>query len=286
MSLNNDRTAPGLWLVATPIGNLGDITTRATDVLRAASIICCEDTRRTGRLLTLLGIDRAQSHTRLLITNEHTEYDVVPDVLEALSQNEVVAIVTDAGTPGISDPGALLVRAAIDNDFPVWSAPGATAFVSAVIVSGLPTSRIAFDGFLPRSGSERAQHLSQIANDTRTVVLYEAPHRLVRTIDDLITTCGSDRCISLSREITKMHEETWRGTLSEAKGMLAVQEPRGEYVIVIAPFEESFTDISDDHIAEAIKESIARGKSKKSAVDEVSQQLGIARNRVYRISLQ
>ena len=277
---------PGLWLVSTPIGNIRDMTMRAVDVLRAASLICCEDTRRTGRLLTLLGIDREKSHTRLLVTNEHTEYDVVNEVLAALSRNEIVAVVTDAGTPGISDPGALLVRAAIDNDYPVLSAPGATAFVSAAIVSGLPTTHIAFDGFLPRSGAERTALLQQLATDTRTVVLYEAPHRLSRTIEDLLAVCGPERHIVLCREITKLHEETWRGTLAEAHAVVSAREPRGEYVIVIAPFQELVADISDDDIASALRHRVAEGMSKKSAVDAVAQQMGIARNRVYRVSLQ
>lgn len=285
----NDQSVivqPGLWLVSTPIGNLRDITLRATDVLRVASLICCEDTRRTGRLLTLLGIDREKSQARLVITNEHTEYDVVDQVLGALSQQQVVAVVTDAGTPGISDPGALLVRAAIDNKHPVWSAPGATAFVSAAIVSGLSTAHIAFDGFLARSGSERQQQLQQLSTDNRTVVLYEAPHRLVRTIEDLLATCGPDRHIALCREISKLHEETWRGNLSEAHALVSAREPRGEYVIVIAPFQESVADVTDEDIATAINERVTQGMSKKSAVDDVAHHLGIARNRVYRISLQ
>jgi 16S rRNA (cytidine1402-2'-O)-methyltransferase len=277
---------PALWLVATPIGNLRDITLRAVDVLRAATLICCEDTRRTGRLLTMLGIDRSKTDVKLLVANEHTEYNVVDEVLNALSHHGVVAVVTDAGTPGISDPGALLVRAAIDNNYPVLTAPGATAFVAAAIVSGLPTTHLSFDGFLPRSGVERSAQISAIATDTRTVVLYEAPHRLVRTIDDLITVCGPDRQIALCREITKMHEETWRGTLGQAKELLAVHEPRGEYVIVIAPFEESRTEITDEHIAMLLNQRVSQGSSKKSAVDEVARELGIARNRVYRISLQ
>lgn len=277
---------PGLWLVSTPIGNIRDMTLRATDVLRVASLICCEDTRRTGRLLTLLGIDREKSRARLVIANEHTEYEIVDEVLAALSRHEVVAVVTDAGTPGISDPGAHLVRAAIDNNYPIWSAPGATAFVSAAIVSGLPTTHLAFDGFLPRSGSERATHLQRLATDTRTVVLYEAPHRLVRTIEDLHAVCGPDRHIVLCREITKMHEETWRGTLAEAQVMVSTREPRGEYVIVIAPFQEVVTDFTDDDIFAALHKCVTDGMSKKSAVDAVAQQLGIARNRVYRVSVQ
>lgn len=279
-------TQPGLWLVATPIGNLRDITMRAVDVLRSATLICCEDTRRTGRLLTLLGVDRSRTGAQLLVTNEHTEYTVIADVMSELSRGGIVAVVTDAGTPGISDPGSLLVRAAIDNNHPVWSAPGATAFVSAAVVSGLPTSHVSFDGFLPRSGSERSAQLVSLATDTRTVVLYEAPHRLLRTIEDLISACGIERQIALSRELTKMHEETWRGSLGQARTMLQSREPRGEYVIVITPFEETATEVTDEDIATAINLRMTQGMSKKSAVDDVAQHLGIARNRVYRISLQ
>lgn len=277
---------PGLWLVATPIGNLKDISTRAIEVLRAASLICCEDTRRSGNLMKLLGINMSDNDARFVITNEHTEYPAIERVLEALAQQKVVAVITDAGTPAISDPGALLVRAAIDNKHRVFSAPGAAAFVSALIVSGLPTDRVAFDGFLPRSGTERTQRVQALAQEERTIVLYEAPHRLERTLTELAHSCGHDRQVVLCREITKMHEETWRGTFNEALTMLKTREPRGEYVIVIAPFHKSDNTVSDHEIKDALEQLIARGMSKKSAVDAVSKDLDIARNRVYGISIE
>ena len=285
MSTNDSPVQPGLWLVATPIGNMGDITSRAIDVLRSASLVCCEDTRRSGRLLQMLGVNLSDNDARLLVTNEHTEYNAIAQVMEVLSAGGVVAVITDAGTPGISDPGSRLVNAAIANGHPVWSAPGPAAFVAAVIVSGLSTERIAFDGFLPRSGTERTQRVAALAHDDRTVVLYEAPHRLARTIDDLAAACGDQRQVVLCREITKMHEETWRGTLSEAQSVISQRDPRGEYVIVIAPYIAQAHDLSDADIAEAIQERLASGDSKKKAVEYVAVQLKVARNRVYNISI-
>jgi len=286
MSKNKDAAVQsGLWLVATPIGNLGDITPRAIEVLQAASLICCEDTRRSGQLLKLLGINLADNDARLLVTNEHTEYNTITQVVESLAHGKVVAVITDAGTPGISDPGSLLVRAAIDNDYPVLSAPGPAAFVAAVIVSGLPTDRIAFEGFLPRAGQDRTRRLTELSRETRTLVLYEAPHRLVRTVADLAKVCGENRQVVLCRELTKMHEEIWRGTFAEAQNFVAEREPRGEYVIVIAPFASEENSVTDDEIAMALVERLNAGDSKKKAVEHVVTKFNVARNRVYDISI-
>lgn len=286
LNLNATPVQPGLWLVATPIGNLKDITSRAIDILRSASLICCEDTRRSGNLMKLLGINMNDNDARFLVTNEHTEFPSVQRVIETLGEGKVVAMITDAGTPAISDPGSHLVRAAIDAGFPVWSAPGPAAFVSALIVSGLPTERVAFDGFLPRSGTERSQRVSALAHDERTVVLYEAPHRLEKTLKELAQACGNDREIVVCREITKMHEETWRGTFGDAIEMVSQREPRGEYVIVIAPYQKANAPVSDHAIKEALEQHIANGLSKKSAVDAVATEFDVARNRVYSISIE
>jgi 16S rRNA (cytidine1402-2'-O)-methyltransferase len=286
MSKNKDTAVQtGLWLVATPIGNLGDITPRAVEVLQAASLICCEDTRRSGQLLKLLGINLVDNDARLLVTNEHTEYNVITQVMESLAHGKVVAVITDAGTPGISDPGSLLVRAAIDNDYPVLSAPGPAAFVSAVIVSGLPTDRIAFEGFLPRTGQDRSHLLAELSREMRTVVLYEAPHRLSRTVADLAKVCGDDRQVVLCRELTKMHEEVWRGTFAEAQKFVEEREPRGEYVIVVAPFTPEENSVTDEEIALALVERLNVGDSKKKAVEHVVTMFSVARNRVYDISI-
>ncbi|MEI8287283.1 MAG: ribosomal RNA small subunit methyltransferase I [Actinomycetes bacterium] len=174
---NNDTTSvihAGLWLVATPIGNLEDLSPRAAAVLRAATVICCEDTRRSGSLLKRIGA----SPERLIVANEHTEHDAIEDVLSILGGGAVVAFISDAGTPAISDPGERMVRAAINAGHAVHATPGPAAFVMAATLSGLPTARIAFDGFLPRSGAERRERLTEVARERRTTVLYEAPHPL------------------------------------------------------------------------------------------------------------
>ena len=219
------RVPARLVLVATPIGNLGDLSPRAVEALSSAALICCEDTRRTGRLLQAAGV----AAKRLAVCNEHTERRCVDDVLAVLGDGGDVAVVTDAGTPGISDPGELLVRAALDAGYEVSTVPGPAAVIAALVGSGLPTARFVFEGFLPRSGAERRRRLAEIAAEQRTVVLYEAPHRVVRTIADLIEVCGPDRPVAVARELTKLYETIVRGTL----GSIELGEPRGEYVIVL-----------------------------------------------------
>ncbi|MEY4365848.1 MAG: rRNA ((1402)-2-O)-methyltransferase [Actinomycetota bacterium] len=272
---------PGLWLVATPIGNLGDMPPRAIEVLRVAGTVLCEDTRHSGRLFSHFGISGA----RLVVANEHTEHDVAAVMNGALADGQVVAVVTDAGTPGVSDPGARLVRAALDAGHAVHAVPGPAAFVTAVVMSGLPTARIAFDGFLPRSGAERRVALTEAARERRTTVLYEAPHRLVRTVEDLRTACGGGRQVAIARELTKLHENVWRGTLDDAVVHVTSEEPRGEYVIVLGPAPGTEHEVSDATIAEELRTRVAAGLSKRDAVNEVTLALGVPRSRVYAGSL-
>ena len=236
-----------LWLVATPIGNLGDLPPRAVEVLTGAALVCCEDTRRTGRLLQHAGI-RAE---RLAVANDHTETDRIAEVLDLLAAGRDVAIVTDAGTPGISDPGERLVRAALDAGHPVSAVPGPAAAVMALVISGLPTSRFVFEGFLPRSGRDRSGRLADIAAERRTVVLYEAPHRIERTIADLRAACGDDRRVAVARELTKLYEDVTRGTL----GDIEIGAPRGEYVVVIEGATAEPVAADDD----AIRDGAAGG---------------------------
>ena len=267
-----------LWLVATPIGNLGDISPRARDTLESAALVCCEDTRRTGRLLQHLGIS-AQS---LAVCNDHTEHRLAKRVVDELCTGNDVAVVSDAGTPGISDPGERLVRAAIEAGATVSAIPGACAAISALTVSGLPTERFVMEGFLPRRGQERTDRLTDVATEHRTTILYEAPHRLMRTLSDLAEVCGGDRQISVSRELTKLHEETIRSTLSD----LTVGEPRGEYVIVIAGRSREVTPITDDVIRDALNAALHSGLSRRDAAAEVSRRLGIPRRRAYDLVLE
>jgi 16S rRNA (cytidine1402-2'-O)-methyltransferase len=272
----------GLWLVATPIGNLDDLSPRASAVLRAATVICCEDTRHSGSLLKRIGA----TPERLVVANDHTEHDAIHAVLTSLASGVVVAFISDAGTPGISDPGERMVRAVIDAGFPVHATPGPAAFIMAVTLSGLPAARIAFDGFLPRSGGERRERLTEVARERRTTVLYEAPHRLQRTLADLAEVCGGDRLVVLAREMTKLHEEMWRGTLTDAVAHSSAVEPRGEYAIVLAPFEQGTVEVTDEDIRYELSVRLQSGFSKRDAIDEVTAALGIARKRVYAIAVE
>ena len=271
-----------LVLVSTPIGNLGDLSPRAVDVLRSAALICCEDTRRTGRLLAHAGI----KGVRLAVANEHTEHARAAEVVGLIDSGHPVAMVTDAGTPGVSDPGSRLVRAVLDAGHRVSAVPGPTALVMALVVSGFDTSRFVFEGFLPRAGRARRERLDLLAGEARTSVFYEAPHRIMRTIADLAAACGPQRHLALSRELTKVHEDTWRGTLAEAGAHLAATPPRGEYVVVLkgAPRHEA-ADVSDEDLRAALVHEIAGGTDRRGAVTTVTGAHRVPRRRVYEIAL-
>lgn len=268
-----------LVLVATPIGNLGDLSPRAVETLSQSSLILCEDTRHSGKLLSHAGI----SGVRLAVCNEHTEHERSRDVLSLLDAGQTVTLITDAGTPGISDPGSRLVRAVIDAGHVVSAVPGPAAFVMALVISGFDTSRFVFEGFLPRSGRERASRLAAVAAESRTTVIYEAPHRVERTIADLAVACGGDRCVAMARELTKIYEAVWRGSLAAAIAQLGSTAPRGEYVIVVqgAPPRG---EVSDDEIRSALQLAL-EGHSRKDAVEVVVGQLEVPKRRVYDLAL-
>jgi 16S rRNA (cytidine1402-2'-O)-methyltransferase len=266
-----------LWLVATPIGNLGDLAPRASEILGRVRLVCCEDTRRTGRLLQHAGV-RAE---RLAVCNEHTEFALIGDVLDLLANGGDVAVVSDAGTPGISDPGERLVAAAIADGHTVSAVPGPAAATMAITISGLPSARYVFEGFLPRKGRDRATRIGEIAAEHRTVVVYEAPHRIVRTLQDLRDACGPTRPVSISRELTKMHEDTIRGTL----GDIDVGEPRGEYVIVIGAAVDEVTALDDDDVRSALRTALDAGASTRDAVSEVAQRSGRRKREVYDLAV-
>ena len=266
-----------LVLVATPIGNLGDLPPRAAQVLAEATLICCEDTRRTGRLLQHAGV----TGYRLAVCNEHTEAARVREVVDVLTAGGDVAVVSDAGTPGISDPGERLVRAVLDAGFEVSTVPGPTALVAALVTSGLPTSRFVFEGFLPRTGKPRRDRLAELATERRTIVVYESPHRVARTLADLTAAFGADRHISVSRELTKLHETIVRAPLGEVE----LGEPRGEYVLVIAGAGEQSLPLDDDVIRAAIREERRNGASTRDAATTVAQRFGVAKRRAYELAL-
>ena len=271
----------GLVLVATPIGNLGDMTQRAIEALKSADVICCEDTRHSGKLLAHFGI----TGKKLIVINEHTEYDAREQIVSLVTSGSVVALITDAGTPGISDPGERLVVAVIDAGYNVSAMPGASALTMALVISGLPTSRFVFEGFLPRSGAERTDRLAMTTTESRTIVLYEAPHRLAKTLSDLTTACGAMRRVVLARELTKLHEQIWRGTLQDANMLVAVTEPRGEYVIILEPAKPPAPP-TDEELVDAIKTEIAKGVSRKDSAARVSARFGVAKRHVYELALQ
>ena len=269
-----------LVLVSTPIGNLGDLSTRAVETLRACALICCEDTRHSGKLFSHAGI----SGVRLAVANEHTEMARADEVLGLLAAGSDVAVVTDAGTPGISDPGARLVRAAVDGGYVVSAVPGPAALVMALVISGFDSTRFVFEGFLPRSGRERAERVAEVAAERRTTVLYEAPHRVERTVADLGAECGGDRRVALTRELTKLHEEVWRGTLGEAATHLGERAPRGEYVVVLegAPVAAA---ADDETVLAALRMALAAGADRRTAVATVMSSTGAAKRRVYDLAL-
>ena len=266
-----------VWLVATPIGNLGDLAPRAVDTLRHAALICCEDTRRTGLLLQHAGI-KAQ---RLAVCNDHTELARIRDVLEVLGRGGDVAIVSDAGTPGISDPGERIVRAAIDAGYTVSAIPGPSAAIMAITISGLPTDRFVFEGFLPRKGRDRSTRLAEIAAETRTTVIYEAPHRAQRTLDDLRETCGDDRMIVVTRELTKLYETVVRGPL----GTIDIGDARGEYVFVLAGASVEEVTIDDETIRDALRVEFAAGASTRDASAAVASRFAQPKRDVYALAV-
>ncbi|MGH9279429.1 MAG: 16S rRNA (cytidine(1402)-2'-O)-methyltransferase [Acidimicrobiales bacterium] len=266
-----------LVIVGTPIGNLGDLSSRAVEALTTADLIACEDTRRTRQLLTHSGVTAGG---RLIAVNEHNEAASVGKVLERLEEGGMVAVVSDAGMPVISDPGERLVAAAAAGGHAVRVVPGPSAALAALVVSGLPASRFCFEGFLPRSGKARAQRLTALANEPRTTVLFEAPHRVRQTAADLAGVCGADRRIAIARELTKLYEEVWRGTLAEAVAHLDEDEPRGEFVLVLegAPPPEPPDDAA---VESALRARLADGADKRSAVASVAADLDVPKRRVY-----
>ena len=271
-----------LVLVGTPIGNLGDLSPRAVDALTTADTIACEDTRRTRALLSHLGVPAGR---RLVAVHDHNEAAAVADVLGRLDGGQCVVVVTDAGMPGISDPGERLVAAAAAAGHAIEVVPGPSALVAALVVSGLRTGRFAFEGFLPRKGAARAQRLREVAADARTTVIFEAPHRVRETVADLAEAAGGLRRVAVARELTKLHEEVWRGTLAGAVEHLAAREPRGEYVLVVdgAPPPEP---AGEADVEAALRARLDAGADKRAAVAEVAVALGVPKRMVYDVAVR
>jgi 16S rRNA (cytidine1402-2'-O)-methyltransferase len=265
-----------LVVVATPIGNLGDLSPRAAATLVEADLVACEDTRHTGRLLELAGV-RAR---RLVSLHAHNEAARVDEVLDALRDGATVALVSDAGTPLLSDPGERLVAAAAAAGVEVRAVPGPSAALCALVVSGLATDRFSFEGFLPRKGSERRARIAEIAAASQTSLCYESPHRVAATLADLAEACGPDRPVAVARELTKLHEETWRGNLGDAARRWAASETRGEHVIVIGgrPPRAASTGME---LEEAMRKLRDAGLSARDAQRAAQALLGASRAEAY-----
>lgn len=270
-----------LVVVGTPIGNLDDLTPRAVEALAGADLVVCEDTRRALKLFSAAGVPARP----MLVANDHTEAGQVAKVLEHLRAGATVALTSDAGLPGISDPGERLVRAAASEGFEVRVVPGPAAALAGLVVSGLATGRFVFEGFLPRRGSGRDERLAALAGERRTIVLYEAPHRVGRTLSDLASALGPRRRVAVCRELTKLHEETWRGALEDAVRRSEEVEPRGEYVLVVdgAPAP---ADATDDELSVALHRLRADGLSTRDAVAEVASVYEVPRRRVYDLAIR
>ena len=267
-----------LILVGTPIGNLGDLSPRAIEALASADLVCCEDTRRTGRLLEHAGV----RGVRLRRVDEHTEAEAVTDVCELLAAGATVAVVTDAGMPALTDPGGRLVAASAVAGHTVTVVPGPSAGLAALAVSGLPAGRFCFEGFLPRKGKARAERLEQIARERRTTVLYESPHRLRSCLADLAEVCGPLRRAVVARELTKLHEEVVRGSLAElcewSHGPV-----KGEVVVVMEGAPEAVVDATNEQLRAAVDALVAGGASRRDAAALTATAHGVSRRRVYNL---
>ena len=268
-----------LSVVATPIGNLDDLSPRAARALERADVIACEDTRVTRKLLT-----RVAARARLIPYHARNERSRTPELVRRVAAGEHVALVTDAGTPGISDPGHHLIAACAEAGVRIEIVPGPSAALAALVLSGLPSARFVFEGFLPRTPTQRRRRLKEIANEERTIVLFESPHRLAASLGDIVATLG-DRRAAIARELTKVHEEVVRGTLTELREAVG-EKVRGEVTLVIeGAGEQQPADVGPDQIAERLRALIGEGISKKEAIARVATELDRAKRDVYAIAL-
>lgn len=275
-----------LYLVPTPIGNLKDITLRALEALKEADFIAAEDTRVTLKLLNHFGIKKS-----LISYHQHNEQGKSEDIIGILKEGKTIALVTDAGTPGISDPGSVIVKKCIEENIAFEVLPGATAITTALVYSGLDTTKFIFRGFLPRENKERKPIVEQLMDRTETIIFYESPHRLLSTLDFLLESFG-DRNIALCRELTKLHEEIIRLKLSEAIEYYKENSPRGEYVLVLEGKTKEEIELEEQakwinmSIEEHIKSYIDEGIKKKDAVKMVAKERGLSKSDVYKHSIE
>ncbi len=277
---NHERHRGSLYLCATPIGNLGDITVRALETLSACDLIAAEDTRRTRRLLS-----RYDIHTPMMSYREENREAAGLRIIRRIEEGAVVALVSDAGTPGISDPGHDLVKRCLERELDVEALPGANAAVTALVLSGLPTLRFSFEGFLPRKKGARRRVLEELATDTRTLIFFESPQRVAETLQDIRDVMG-DRAIALARELTKRYEEVLRGAVSRVAELLESKPVRGEVVLVVKGADKAAEPSSEDAL-ERVARLRGQGTSLKDAVNRVAEESpGISRRRLYNAALK
>lgn len=269
-----------LYVVGTPIGNLEDMTFRAVKTLQSVDAIAAEDTRHTGKLL-----QHFQIKTPQISYHEHNRQTRLPELLEQLSAGSAIALVTDAGIPGISDPGYELVKACIEAGIKVIPIPGASASLTALSAAGLPTDRFVFEGFLAASGALRQQRLESLPSETRTMIFYESPHRLRVTLRDLGAALGNERQIVIARELTKLYEEFWRGTIAEAIAHYTQIEPKGEFTLVVAGAQLEMAILSEDVLKVELQQIMAQGISRSQASRQLAQLTKVSRRQLYQLAL-
>lgn len=265
-----------LYLVPTPIGNLEDITIRAKRILQEADYIAAEDTRTSGILLEKIGV-----HNHMLSFHKYNSKERAPELVKLMQDGAVIAEISDAGMPVISDPGFVLVQECIKNDIPVVPLPGASAFTTALIASGFDAQPFTYYGFLPRKAGEQKPYFVQMEQAHGTSIFYEAPHRLVKTLSNMATVFAPEREIVAARELTKIHEEFIRGTVQEVSQYFSENQPRGEFVILVSSNTEQTEQLSWPELIELVDKRVDQGESKKSAIKEVAQANQVSKNELY-----
>ncbi|MFM7441487.1 MAG: 16S rRNA (cytidine(1402)-2'-O)-methyltransferase [Snowella sp.] len=278
---SKELPAKTLYLVGTPIGNLEDMTFRAVRILQSVDLIAAEDTRHTAKLLQYFNIKTPQ-----ISYHQHNRITRLPELLERLKQGGAIALVTDAGMPGISDPGWEFVTACISNHISVIPIPGVTAVITALTASGLATDRFIFEGFLPTKAKIRRDRLELLKQESATIILYEAPHRLLQTLRDLGATLGGDRAIVLARELTKIYEEFWRGTLAEAIELYQKNQPKGEFTLVVAGVEKTENcSLSEAQLKAELQALIAQGMTPSQASRQLAELTSLPRRQIYQLAI-
>jgi 16S rRNA (cytidine1402-2'-O)-methyltransferase len=270
-----------LYVVGTPIGNLEDMTFRAVRMLQSVDLIAAEDTRHTGKLL-----QHFQVKTPQISYHDHNRLSRIPELINRLQAGLSIALVTDAGMPGISDPGYELVKACAEAEILVVPIPGVSAVITGLSASGLVSDRFCFEGFLPAKEKDRRAALEVLQTEVRTMIFYEAPHRVLKTLQDMALVWGRDRQIVLARELTKLHEEFWRGTVEAAIALYTTRDPQGEFTLIVAGFQREDSPLSESVLKAELQNLIAQGLSRSDASRQLAQQTSLPKRQLYQLALQ